>query len=1244
MKPSQSQRNLSPLSVPNRQLRARLIQRFHNLPIQSKHLLGVFSTKLLWLLGLTTLVSYPVINTGLDILSRQVQSELTVTEIIYHHKFKQVALNSHTISQDREITTLSQSYQQRKFINSKEKEEIEQILSEELARLDIDYTAVISQDFQTISSVNSADFASITPGKQIVNQILASSQTKQLTTSEVVATRDKKKLLVHYTLTPILKQPNQELLAWLVCGSVLKSQEIIDESLTALGNGYGAIYVHQTNGELTLLSSRKQVNLAQTEDSLITDFDLEEISLLNTALESQGKPVVAHLPLDSSRHTLVAKSLPHNPGEPVIIILRGREESLFSTLIGGLLYRQIVFFALALTAEIILAIWLTRLVIQPLRELQNKIKLFTRGILETRARVYQSDDIGLLATYFNQMADYICTSFVQFQLVIQEQKHVNEKLKTEIRNCQHIQKRLEKLNQCFLQFGSNTEENIRILVRVAGELLKADFAFYSYLEDNQTNTLVKWQSQSNCQDIEHLEGQICQQIMNGDDSELIILRHLHESESAKVDTTLVSYQVSTSIGMGIKCKEKVVGCLGIAYQTEVTPSQEDQNLINLIVSAIGVEEERKQAQRELNDNQERFALAVEGVNDGIWDWDLHTCQIYFSPRWKGILGYQDSELPNVFKSWIANIHPDDLPKFLNILHGYLEGRSSNYEVEFRAQHKDGSYRWLLARGAALRDKTGKPYRLAGSHTDITKRKQAEELLARRDRYLTALLEIQRQLLACAVDRRLYQAILSLLGSIANASRVYLVENHYDDLGRLLMSQKAEWCAPQIHRRCALELAQRNHQTCWQNLPYQKNFSRWAEVLAQGKCINGTVTQFPASEQEILEPQGILATLILPIIVKGDFFGFIGFDNCSQARAWEPSEISLLSSAATAISLAQERHISQEQEKLQLTAIEAATDGVAIIDPTGKFVYVNQAYLDIFGYHEPRELVGIAWQSLYELEEAQRLQKLIFSELRTTGQGRVEATAKRKDGSSFAQEFSLTLLEDRGLICVCRDISERKKSEAQLKANLSEKEVLIKEIHHRVKNNLYVISSLLNLQSSYIKDEQILNLFSDSQNRIQAMALIHEQLYQSKDLAQIDFAEYIQSLVNNLFNSYSSNYGQIKPVVKLESICLNLDTAIPCGLLINELVTNSFKHAFPEGKSGEIKIESRLNEDHCLHLIISDNGVGIPEDFDWENSPSLGLRLVRILSQQLDAKIECKSLSQGTSFNLQFSQLEYQERI
>ena len=215
------------------------------------------------------------------------------------------------------------------------------------------------------------------------------------------------------------------------------------------------------------------------------------------------------------------------------------------------------------------------------------------------------------------------------------------------------------------------------------------------------------------------------------------------------------------------------------------------------------------------------------------------------------------------------------------------------------------------------------------------------------------------------------------------------------------------------------------------------------------------------------------------------------------------------------------------------------------------------------------------------------------------------------------------------VVVLRDVTDRKRTE-KIKQSLREKEILLQEIHHRVKNNIQVISSLLNLQSQYTDDKKSKEMFKECQNRIRSMALIHEKLYKSENLADINFNEYITDLVNGLHKSYGIN--TITVTVEGNAF-LGIDSAIPCGLIINELVSNSFKHAFTDGK-GEIKIDIHSYTD-TVELVVSDNGVGIPDDINFRESKSLGLRLVTILAEdQLNGTISLDR-SGGTAFHITF---------
>jgi two-component sensor histidine kinase len=219
-----------------------------------------------------------------------------------------------------------------------------------------------------------------------------------------------------------------------------------------------------------------------------------------------------------------------------------------------------------------------------------------------------------------------------------------------------------------------------------------------------------------------------------------------------------------------------------------------------------------------------------------------------------------------------------------------------------------------------------------------------------------------------------------------------------------------------------------------------------------------------------------------------------------------------------------------------------------------------------------------------------------------------------------------------------DITDRKIAEKRIEASLQEKDILLKEIHHRVKNNLQIVSSLLKFQAKYTDDERVIAEFRESQNRIRSMALIHEKLYQSQDLARINFAEYIRSLAKHLFHSHNAYKRGVALHLEVDNVSLDIDAGIPCGLIINELVSNVLEHAFPTrtiNQSPRIYIGLKAGDTPKLVLTVGDNGIGLPPGFDIYNSESLGLQLVTMLVEQIEGDIIFE-VCEGTKFEITFN--------
>ncbi|AVH73677.1 PAS domain S-box protein [Nostoc sp. 'Lobaria pulmonaria (5183) cyanobiont'] len=501
--------------------------------------------------------------------------------------------------------------------------------------------------------------------------------------------------------------------------------------------------------------------------------------------------------------------------------------------------------------------------------------------------------------------------------------------------------------------------------------------------------------------------------------------------------------------------------------------------------------ERIRTEEVLRESEQRWQLALRGNNDGIWDWNVKTNEVFFSARWKEMLGYEDNEISNHLDECVTRVHPNDLDWVKQAVQDHFAQKTPFYIAEYRALCKDGTYKWILDRGQALWDEDGNVVRMAGSHTDITDRKQAEETL---------------------------NSLLNQLESMVE--------------------------------------------------------ERTAELTKINKSL----------QTEITERQRIEEAL-------------------------------------------------RESEQRFRAAFHQAAVGIAHIAIDGSWLLVNQKLCDLLGY-TLEELQLLTFQDITHPDDLNTnlkyVEQILADNIQTYS---MEKRYFRKDNSIVWVNLTVSLMressgEPKYFISVVEDINERKAAqrerkqwEEQIKASLLEKEVLLKEIYHRVKNNLQVISSLLNLQSAYIKDKEDLVIFQQSQQRIASMALVHEKLYQSQDLAKINFGEYIRDLVASLFTAYEVDENAITLTINTEDcISLGLDTAIPCSLIIHELVSNSLKYAFTKGSNGAIHIEIKKIINNKLTLIVSDNGIGLPPNFDLKKLASLGWELVDALTHQLAGNI------------------------
>ena len=643
--------------------------------------------------------------------------------------------------------------------------------------------------------------------------------------------------------------------------------------------------------------------------------------------------------------------------------------------------------------------------------------------------------------------------------------------------------------------------------------------------------------------------------------------------------------------------EKIFGILELTYITPPSPDELDsiESLCRDTAAALGavrtydtykskVEEtiaELTHMEKALQESEEKYRSLVERANDGIAIIQ-DTIFKYVNPRLAEIGNSTVEAL--VGTPFTDYIYPDELPKVVGFYEMRMAGENINPVYETVIVREDGSPVQVEI-NAGITTYKGRPADLVIVR-DITERKKMEADLHKSEEELRNLFEL-------APDAIL---TLNLEGTITSCNTAAATMTGYSKdeivgfhISKLKFLQKKD-IPLHLQSLSSLVLGESVE------LP---------EITWIHK--DGTVHVSEARVQPVKERGKIVRLLV------------ISRDITEHKKA--------------------EEALKESEEKYR-TLIENLNVGVYRVTPGkgGHFLDVNPAFVQMLGYRDKKEILTVKASDIYVNPE----DRIRFSE-KVSLHGFVrneELTLKKKDGTPIiVSDTSTAVYNSNGIILyldgITEDITQRKKAEEQIKASLKEKEVLLREIHHRVKNNMQIISSLLNLQSKCTDDRQLITAFRESQDRIRSMSLIHEKLYQSRDLARIDFDEYTRSLVDSLFHSYRIDTKKITPIIDVEGVSLGVDIAIPCGLIINELVSNSLKHAFPDGK-GEVRIALHPTSENEIELAVIDNGVGIPGDIDFGTTKTLGLSLVSILAEdQLNGKIRIDRVK-GTAFYITFT--------
>jgi PAS domain S-box-containing protein len=339
---------------------------------------------------------------------------------------------------------------------------------------------------------------------------------------------------------------------------------------------------------------------------------------------------------------------------------------------------------------------------------------------------------------------------------------------------------------------------------------------------------------------------------------------------------------------------------------------------------------------------------------------------------------------------------------------------------------------------------------------------------------------------------------------------------------------------------------------------------------------------------------------------------------------------------------------RESEERFRQIFDEGPNGMAIVGGDFRYLQANAAFCKMLGYAES-ELALLTYKDITHPDHVKQdeasMERLLRGDIPVY---RTEKRYIRKDKQVVWGSMVATVIRDKQgrvlyYLIMVQDITEHKRTERAIRASLEEKTVLLKEVHHRVKNNLQIVVSLLNLQAVRVKNPAALDTLQETGNRVRSMALLHETLYRSQNLAHVNFASYIGSICNHLFYSYGPKTARVKLEQRMEEVSIDLDQAVSCGLIINELVSNALKHAFPEGREGRITVELQTAEQDRVILKVADDGVGLPAQLDLRQTETLGHQLVFMLAEKLRGAVEV-TRDGGTAFCITFQTKHGEERL
>ena len=641
------------------------------------------------------------------------------------------------------------------------------------------------------------------------------------------------------------------------------------------------------------------------------------------------------------------------------------------------------------------------------------------------------------------------------------------------------------------------------------------------------------------------------------------------------------------------------------------------SVVRDITARKKAEDALKKSEEALRADRIRLANAMDLAHLVDWEFDIGTGMFSFDERFYSLYGTtpeREGGLRMPAEVYVREfVHPEDAGK---VLQGIRDGISIadpafSTQVEHRIVRRDGQVRYISVRVSPIRDGQGNLVRTYGANQDITERKLIEEELRESEHRMQDIIDFLPD----------PTFVIDTTGKVIFWNRAIQRFTGVTDT-EIVGKGNYEYAFRLFGERRPLLVDQVVH-------PDQEILRKYYHKVQQdGFMFSGQfhVPSYMGRPADLW----IIATPLLDR--EGNAVGAI--ETIRDISGLKKTEAALRDLNATLEQRVRERTNELENARnYARSLIEADIDPLVLIGTDGRIRDVNRACEIITG-REREALVGTTFLEYIENKEQARSG---FDEAIHTG----HATNNRyavlhRDGHLTPVLASSAVYRGsdgsaNGLIVALHDITRILEDEEKINAQLKEKEVLLREVHHRVKNNLQIIISLMHLQEKLMHEPAVLEALRDTQNRVHAIALVHERLHLSADLGRIDIGDYLQHLAKTLFTTYQADPSRVRLIFEMDEVVVDIDTAAPLGLIFNELISNMLKYAFPAGRKGECRI-SVHRDDRSLRVGICDNGIGLPPGFDWQNTPSLGLRLVHILTDQVKGTLTLDRTG-GTCFTL-----------